>query len=603
MQTATTQESRAHGVQQHGYRGRVRSGCLTCRSRKVKCDELRPVCKNCTRLSRRCVYKPRKTQQPSAAVSSPGNAGPNESVYVVVSEARRSPETGSVSVLQPYTYPGPLLFEEQHCVVTETLRLDAAANLSWGAIQHPFLSSDSSIVDVTARLENVLRRQNGMSITAHDTEFGAPSPSTLISRDIKLTTTMDILTARELPLQPSFSFFVEAVDCPSITPYDGVNWRQMKLDVVELGMSNTAVASAIIAVSALYKGQLYSLPLSKTLLLCHSSKSACEKLLNDKTQDFGVALVVTFLLCLFEFIHYETIPILKEPSEVFIKRLGLWRQHKSSPSELCSRIMAWLRLLHVTTIRGGGMGLISASICSVFPCCKAGIPNLRSPSGHHSDPSTDLYRVLSTPIFEFYFQLQIISGEMARLTHYHRSRITGVDQEEVIQQMAHVKSRLHALWGSRSATQRQTPEDLRSHLAPKIANPIITLIGVCTAAYHAEFVEMDRILGDPVSESTDSRQAMRRIREIVDGDYNTYDGGKLNSGYLRPLFLYAIECMDRDENHWAVERLEQIKNPICRSDFFASFGKALSDAQLRKERRVTSKYFCIWYFGVPPPFM
>jgi hypothetical protein len=61
--------------------------------------------------------------------------------------------------------------------------------------------------------------------------------------------------------------------------------------------------------------------------------------------------------------------------------------------------------------------------------------------------------------------------------------------------------------------------------------------------------------------------------------------------------------MDRDESQWAVERLEQIKNPICRSDFFASFAKALSDAQLRKERRITSKYFCIWYFGVEPPFM
>lgn len=211
--------------------------------------------------------------------------------------------------------------------------------------------------------------------------------------------------------------------------------------------------------------------------------------------------------------------------------------------------------------------------------------------------------MLSTPIFEFYFQLQMISGKIAKQTHYHRSRTTGVDQEVVVRQMVRIKSQLHSLWDSRSATQRQTPEDLRSNLAPKIANPIITLIGVCTAAYHAEFVEIDRVLGDPVSELTDSKEAMRRIREIIDGDWNAYDGGKLNSGYLRPLFLYAIECMDHDENQWAVERLERIKNPICRSEFFAWFGQALSNAQLRKERRVTSKYFCIWYFGVPPPFM
>ena len=201
-------------------------------------------------------------------------------------------------------------------------------------------------------------------------------------------------------------------------------------------------------------------------------------------------------------------------------------------------------------------------------------------------------------MFEFYFQLQIISGDIARLTHYHRSRATGMDQEEVVRQTALIKSRLRNLWDSRSTTQTQTPADLRSHFAPHIADPIISLIGVCAAAYHAEIVEIDRVLGDPVSESTDSKQAMCRIQDIVDGDWSTYSGGKLNAGYLRPLFLYAIECMDHDENQWAVERLEKIKNPICRSDFFASFGRALSDAQLQKGRRVTSKYFCTWYFGV-----
>jgi hypothetical protein len=593
---ATTQEPRVHGVQQHGYRGRVRSGCLTCRSRKVKCDEIRPVCNNCERLERRCVYKPRRSQQPSATVPSPGNAPLNESAQGP--GARRSPEADSVSE----TYPSPL-FEEQTCVLRETSRLDGATNVSPGAVRDPFLSPDSSIVDVTTRLENALRRRNEMSTTANDTEFDAASPSTLISRDIELTTTMDLLTSREAALQPSLSFFVEAVDCPSITPYDSVNWRRMKLDVVDLGMSNPAVASAIIAVSTLYKGQLYGLPLSQALALYHSSKSACEELLNDKTQDFGATLAATFLLCLFEYFHYETAPFLKEPSEVFIKRLETWAQHKSTHSELSSRIILWLRLLHATTIRGGGMGLISDSVCSLFPRCKARIPNLSSPSNRHLDVSTHLYAMLSTPIFDFYFQLQMISGEIAKLSHYHRSRTTGMDQEEIVQQITRIKSRLRALWEGRSATQCQTSEDLRSHFALKIASPIITLIGVCTAAYHAEFVEMDRILGDPVSDSRDSKQAMRGIREIIHGDWNAYDGGKLNPGYLRPLFLCAIECMDRDESQWAVERLEQIKNPICRSDFFASFAKALSDAQLRKERRITSKYFCIWYFGVEPPFM
>lgn len=37
---------------------RRRTGCLTCRARKVRCDEAKPSCANCDRLRLRCVYKP-----------------------------------------------------------------------------------------------------------------------------------------------------------------------------------------------------------------------------------------------------------------------------------------------------------------------------------------------------------------------------------------------------------------------------------------------------------------------------------------------------------------------------------------------------------------
>ncbi|KAJ5139896.1 Major facilitator superfamily domain general substrate transporter [Penicillium atrosanguineum] len=37
---------------------RRRTGCLTCRARKVRCDEAKPSCANCDRLRLRCVYRP-----------------------------------------------------------------------------------------------------------------------------------------------------------------------------------------------------------------------------------------------------------------------------------------------------------------------------------------------------------------------------------------------------------------------------------------------------------------------------------------------------------------------------------------------------------------
>ena len=38
---------------------RSRTGCWTCRTRKVKCDEGRPVCGQCSRLGHVCDYSPR----------------------------------------------------------------------------------------------------------------------------------------------------------------------------------------------------------------------------------------------------------------------------------------------------------------------------------------------------------------------------------------------------------------------------------------------------------------------------------------------------------------------------------------------------------------
>lgn len=590
------------------YRGRVRSGCLTCRSRKVKCDESRPKCDNCIRVKRNCVYKARKINHDhQISAQEPRNHCSSESAQTDFQQGRQISSPLSV---EEQGYPATILRHEnndisdEHCTITH----------------NPFQYPDPSILDVTTRLRNAIRghdtsEQQSQNAAGSLVSDENTSPATLISRDIELTTTMDILATQEVLSEPSFTFFLEEVECPWVTPYDGVNWGRMKHVMIEMGKSDEVIASAIVAVAVLYKGQLYGLPLSKALSIYHTSKVGYEKVLNKNNNStynsdgYERVLVTTLLLCLFEFINYEMIPSLKDLAEPFMNKLEAW---KKSPlfrqTEVSAKIITWLKLLYVTTMRGGGMGIIPENVFRALPdyAYSAGPPALDP----NPDASDHLYDLLSAPIFDFYFQLQMLSGEIAKETHYHRSRTTGIDQEDVIQAITNIKSRLYNLWENRPSIQRQTPRDLRSCVAPRIAGPIIGLIGVCTAAYYTEIVEIDRVLGDPVSKSEDSREARNQIRMIIGGnnidrvEWNTYDhNGRLNSGYLRPLFLYAIECMDRDENEWAVEKISQIRSQICRSQFFAMFGKALSDAQLRKERRVTSKYFCIWYFGVAPPFM
>lgn len=146
--------------QQRGYRGRVRSGCITCRTRKVKCDEVRPVCKNCARLKRRCAYEPRKTQRQSIAVFSYTSTSWNESASTSTSGTGHSPGEASTSQEHP-----TLSYEQLHAqAIARAIGLDGPAETSppQTARDRPILSPDhSSVGDVTARLERALRRRRG----------------------------------------------------------------------------------------------------------------------------------------------------------------------------------------------------------------------------------------------------------------------------------------------------------------------------------------------------------------------------------------------------------------------------------------------------------
>lgn len=58
---------------------RTRSGCFTCRSRRIKCDETRPVCERCRKGNRECVYPSSSKHHPRPGVKSKGSQQSHES--------------------------------------------------------------------------------------------------------------------------------------------------------------------------------------------------------------------------------------------------------------------------------------------------------------------------------------------------------------------------------------------------------------------------------------------------------------------------------------------------------------------------------------------
>ncbi|KXX75442.1 Adhesion and hyphal regulator 1 [Madurella mycetomatis] len=57
---------------------RTRSGCYTCRSRRVKCDEAHPICERCRKGKRECIYPEPPPQKGTGNSSSKDSTGPSQ---------------------------------------------------------------------------------------------------------------------------------------------------------------------------------------------------------------------------------------------------------------------------------------------------------------------------------------------------------------------------------------------------------------------------------------------------------------------------------------------------------------------------------------------
>ncbi|PVI07171.1 hypothetical protein DM02DRAFT_355114 [Periconia macrospinosa] len=81
---------------------RTKTGCLTCRKRRIKCDEAHPVCRNCQKSKRDCLgYDPIFKQQPGPAQIQPA---PNSAPHQVSVPATTPPTTAAYAGQVPQGY-------------------------------------------------------------------------------------------------------------------------------------------------------------------------------------------------------------------------------------------------------------------------------------------------------------------------------------------------------------------------------------------------------------------------------------------------------------------------------------------------------------------
>ncbi|KAM0810472.1 hypothetical protein AB5N19_10821 [Seiridium cardinale] len=95
-QNSRNRRKSAPGIDHVKHR-RTRSGCYTCRSRRVKCDETHPICERCRKGKRECVYPEASPTKGSSDSAAKDEASPGQSPEDHDDEAERDPKLESIA--------------------------------------------------------------------------------------------------------------------------------------------------------------------------------------------------------------------------------------------------------------------------------------------------------------------------------------------------------------------------------------------------------------------------------------------------------------------------------------------------------------------------
>ncbi|KAB8258249.1 hypothetical protein BDV32DRAFT_126074 [Aspergillus pseudonomiae] len=170
---------------------RTKTGCLTCRKRRIKCDEGHPVCRNCVKSKRECLgYDPVFKQQPTPSAIQPA---PNPHPSLVVNP--QDPSTSSSTPTYPSAPPGyvPAVsqpFAPSESPSTSTERYD------YGAQIDPTLDGNNS--SNMASVQNAV--EGGLQPTVNPANTTTSSDPT--SFRVKQVQISDLLALRGIPPPP-----------------------------------------------------------------------------------------------------------------------------------------------------------------------------------------------------------------------------------------------------------------------------------------------------------------------------------------------------------------------------------------------------------------
>ncbi|KAJ5971527.1 uncharacterized protein N7479_001445 [Penicillium vulpinum] len=538
------------------YGPRSRNGCLTCKRRKVRCNERRPRCYHCQRLNLECDWKAPEPQRQSPLQND-------------------DPFKSNVSLEVNQMSPPPQLFDFQS--------LNAPTE-GFHMFQNVYFPDFG---DFTT-LGNASYEQARSS--------DADSPNSLPPRQSPQQSPVanpDAENSLHLQLPPILDPVENGPRCASA--------REL---LETMATSSTMLRSSIAAFEAIQSGsaggtadyqQYYDN--AATELSQRFEKSMGELIISSGELRYVLATI--FFLT---YINFLT-------ARLDLAYLNLGKAHdalqaaeRSALGSTELRIISWIRLLDARAASAGGEGVLVNDTSGIYTCTSP--QNTTSPSStpqsmgsaHNPGAHEVIYDLLCQPGIAFFMEVQTITGRITRIAHNHRSRGSVEDETEVMAIAADILADLSSLYDRRPPlTDHAVAGNIGTDtLAEPLASTIVRSFQTYLANFYACYIHLHRVAHRHLVRSKAAVTALAKIKEIVHCMVNNNESIPVNM--LWPLFLWGTEEDDYEEFQWILETIRGLQHVFTNANMTADVLQETQRRQREGGKRVDIRSVCLELF-------
>ncbi|OTA07307.1 Zn2Cys6 transcriptional regulator [Trichoderma parareesei] len=553
---------------------RSRCGCLTCKRRKVKCDEQRPRCSHCERLNLECKWRPLH----ASALAKQRQDINGESGVASLSHQLD---------LSPSTDPSP--------TATGLRTLQAMdevfdyASFMWDPGSSLWQQESPNMATSLAMPTNTMEFSSSTTGHADSRIMDTFRDAEAIQDNGDKAVDQNAFTSSEKLME----FFAKSATPPILAGVESQKkWLSIRQSLVAMSKSSRVLRCAILAFS--------------NTLLCRSNLSWAfddqshyqEAAVEVEAQDHddsltGHSLARECLLAALFFLSYVGIiesrldtahRYLKQAYTIFQKG------DKASFSHVEKQVLLWIRLLDARAVSAGGeglflsqddeMGLVEASPASFDAETDEGS---RREDASCDDIEDVLFQVLYQPGIVFFQKVQSFMGRISKIDPWHRSRGTVEDEIEVMNIGASIAADLRTLYDQRPPLMDYAVAGKLSepHISANLAFTITRAFRTYLSNYYASKVHLHRVAYKHLPLTNEAIDALGQIRKLahqISSDLAPEDSLPVNM--LWPLLMLGVEEQDPEEKAWIRAQIVRMEGVAGNARITA---QVLEEVQARQE--------------------